>query len=211
MRIFLSDYDYSRFQMLLYTANSKETIRFSDINKEDPYRVWEIERGETLVDIGAYTLMPNHFHLLIKSKNEKDTALFLQRLLLSYAKYFNYKNDRTGALFQGKSKAEHLTNNLYLRYIYSYIHLNIVKLVQSDWKETGIKNIKKVKESLNNYKFSSFLDYLGVERLEGKILNKKAFPGYFDEVNDFGKEIETFTNYNNSLPKPGMRDNQKNV
>lgn len=195
MQIFLNEYDHSRFQMLLYTANSKDTIKFSDIDS-DPYRVWEIKRGETLVDIGAYTLMPNHFHILIRSKNEKDTALFLQRILLSYSKYFNYKNERTGSLFQGKSKAEHLTNDLYLKYIYSYIHLNMVKLIQPDWKEVGIKNIEKVKKSLNDYRYSSFIDYNGTERPESKILNRDVFPNYFEETDDFTKEIETFLNYN---------------
>lgn len=196
MRIFLSDYDYERFQKLLYTANSKETTRFSDIDQQNPYPVWEIERGETLVDVGSYTLMPNHFHILIRSKNEKDTALFLQRILLSYSKYFNYKNERTGTLFQGKSKAQHIVGNLYLRYIYSYIHLNIVKLIQSDWKDVGIKNMKEVKQSLNEYKYSSFIDYSGAERPEGKILNKKAFPNYFHTSEDFEKEVKTFLNYN---------------
>ncbi len=196
MKIFLNDYDYSRFQMLLYTANSKETIRFSDIDKKDPYRVWEIERGETLVDVGAYIIMPNHFHILIRSKNEKDTALFLQRILLSYSKYFNYKNERNGTLFQGKSKAEHIKDDLYLRYIYTYIHLNIVKIIQADWKDVGIKKMEKVKEYLNKYKYSSFTDYKGIERPEGKILNKKAFPEYFQTVKDFEKEIDDFLNYN---------------
>jgi len=195
MKIFLSDYDYSRFQKLLYLANSKETVKFSDLNPKSPYPVWTQKRGETLVDIGAYSLMPNHFHILIRSKNEKDTGLFLQRILLSHSKYFNIKNERSGTLFQGKSKAEHINKDTYLKYIYTYIHLNIIKLIQSDWKEVGIKNIKKAKEYLKNYKYSSFIDYLGINRLEGGILNKKAFPNYFQTPKQFEKEIFEFLDY----------------
>lgn len=195
MEIFLDQKDYIRFQKLLYTTNSKETVKFSDLDAKSPYRVWTLERGETLVDIGAYTLMPNHFHILIRSKNEKDTALFLQRLLLSYSKYFNKKYNRTGTLFQGKSKAEHLDKDVYLRYIYTYIHLNILKLIQNDWKEVGIKDMEKAIDYLNNYKYSSFLDYFGIERPENKILNKDEFPDYFETIKEFELEIKDFLNY----------------
>lgn len=195
MEIFLSDYDYSRFQKLLYLANSKETAKFSDLSPKSPYPVWTIGRGETLVDIGAYCLMPNHFHILIRSKNEKDTSLFLQRLLLGYSKYFNKKNERSGTLFQGKSKAEHIKKDTYLKYIYTYIHLNIIKLIQNDWKEVGIKNMEKAKEYLKNYKYSSFMDYSGINRPEEKILNKEAFPDYFQTPKQFGNEVFEFLNY----------------
>ena len=195
MKIFLHDYDYLRFQKLLYLTNSKETVKFSDLNPKSPYPVWTIERGETLVDIGAYSIMPNHFHILIRSKNEKDTSLFLQRVLLSYSKYFNQKNNRSGTLFQGKSKAQHLNKNTYLKYIYTYIHLNIIKLIQNDWRKVGIKNFQKAKNYLEKYKYSSYIDYLGIKRLEGRILNKKVFPNYFQTPKEFEEEIFEFLNY----------------
>lgn len=195
MEIFLDEKDYIRFQKLLYISNSRETVKFSDLDPKSPYRVWTLERGETLVDIGAYTLMPNHFHILIRSKNEKDTALFLQRVLLSYSKYFNKKYNRSGTLFQGKSKSEHLSEDVYLKYLYTYIHLNIIKLIQNDWKEVGIKDIEKAREYLKSYKYSSFLDYSDNERLESKILNKVEFPDYFQTGQEFEKEIEDFLNY----------------
>lgn len=195
MEIFLSAPDYERFQKLLYVANSKNTIQFSDIRPQNLSLVWEIERGETLVDIGSYTLMPNHFHILIRSKDEKSTSLFLQRILGSYSKYFNKKSDRSGILFQGKSQAEHIIGDRYLKYIFTYIHLNIVKLIQNDWKEVGIKNIEQVKTYLKNYKYSSYLDYSSTNRPEGEILNKEAFPKYFETQESFEKEINEFLNY----------------
>lgn len=195
MKIFLNDCDYSRFQKLFYLTNSRETVKFSDLNPKSPYPVWTIERGETLVDIGAYSIMPNHFHILIRSKNKKDTSSFLQRVLLSYSKYFNKKNNRNGTLFQGKSKAQHVNKNIYLKYIFSYIHLNPIKIFQKDWREVGIKNFKKAKDFLEKYKYSSYIDYLGIERLEGKILNKKAFPDYWSTPKEFKEEVFEFLNY----------------
>jgi putative transposase len=86
-------------------------------------------------------------------------------------------------------KAEHLDEDGYLKYIYSYIHLNPVKLIQSDWKEKGLDDIEKTKEFLNNYKYSSYCDYLNLNRRETKILNKKVFPEYFESVDIFTDEI----------------------
>ena len=197
MSIFAGSHDYERFQKLLYIINSKETSKFSNMEKSSS-PIWVKERGETLVDIGAYCLMPNHFHVLIRAKEGKETALFLQRLQLSYSKYFNVKNDRSGSLFQGKSKAEHVTGDNYLKYIFSYIHLNPVKLLQKDWKKTGIKNKKDTVAYLEKFKFSSYADYLTHQSREAHvILNKSVFPDYFPSPKLFRKEIFEWLNYNN--------------
>ena len=194
MAIFLDNSDHERFQKLLYIANSRETGKLSDLIKS-PHPVWEIERGETLVDIGAYCLMPNHFHIIIKAKNKEDVALFLQRIQMSYSKYFNIKNDRSGLLFQGKSKATSITNENQFRYLFSYIHLNPIKLIQKDWKEVGIKNEKEALAFLFKYKYSSYLDFLSEERPESKIINIEAFPNYFPTPELFEKEITEWLNY----------------
>lgn len=195
MVIFIDKYDYERFQKLLYIINSKETGKFSRINDYN-HSIWKDQIGDTLVNIGAYCLMPNHFHILIKSKNKEDTSKFLQRLQLSYSKYFNAKNMRTGSLFQGKSKAEHVTGNNYLKYLYSYIHLNPIKMIEKDWKVKGIKDIKKSNEYLNKYKYSSYKDYSEENREESNIIEKSKFPDYFPNKELFEKEIYEWLNYN---------------
>lgn len=195
MPIFLDENDYKRFQKLLYTTNGDKNIKFSDIPKKSPYPVWTLDKGEALVEIGAYVLMPNHFHILIRSKNEKGAAIFLHKLLLSYSKYFNKKYSRDGAVFQGKTKAQHLYNERYLRYIYSYIHLNPIKLFQADWKKVGLQNTDGALNYLNSYKNSSFLDYSGEKRIEGAILNTENFPAFFENTLNFKDEINTFLNY----------------
>ena len=59
--------------------------------------------------------------------------------------YFNRVNKRTGALFQSRFKSKYANNDIYLRYLFAYIHLNPIKIVDSNWKEKGISNIKKAK------------------------------------------------------------------
>ena len=77
-----------------------------------------------LVDIIAYCLNPNHFHLVLKQKTDKGIEKFMQRLGTSYTKYFNNKNKRSGVLFQGRFKSKHVDTNEYLLYLSAYVNLN---------------------------------------------------------------------------------------
>jgi len=195
MEIFINNKDYNRFLKLLYVINNTALIKFSDI-ETCPGKAWTFEREETLVDIGAFCLMPNHFHLLLKEKREGGITIFLHRLSTSYSLYFNKKNERTGALFQGKFKSEHIKNDAHLKYLFSYIHLNPIKLIQNDWKETGIMDINGSLEYLSRYKYSSYLDFIEEQRYESKILNISAFPDYFSTAELFKKEIFEWLTYN---------------
>ena len=89
----------------------------------------EIDRGETLVDIGIYCLVPNHFHLLIKEKTENGISEFVKKVATGYSMYFNKKYERTGSLFEGPFKAKRIDTDEYLKYIFSYIHLNRKQII----------------------------------------------------------------------------------
>lgn len=194
---FLSENDYRRFITLLYLSNSTEPLNIK-IERKTFEELFEEERNNVLVDIGAYCLMPNHFHILLKEKVENGISKFMQKLNTSYTMYFNKKNDRSGVLFQGVFKAEHANRDEYLEYLFSYIHLNPVKLIEPKWKEDGIKNPSKARSFLDNYRYSSYIEYKGVKRLENKILNKEAFPVYFDEI-DIDKTIRFWLEFKNKL------------
>ena len=153
-----------------------------DIPKDRPF---EVERGATLVDVGAYCLMGNHFHLLLREKVLNGISAFMQKLSTAYAMYFNRKRERTGSLFEGKFRARHATDDDYLKYLFAYIHLNPVEHIEPTWKEKGIIDIKKVETYLAGYSYSSYLDYLGMERPQVAILNRTAFPDYFADKNSF--------------------------
>ena len=188
-KVFLSKTDYQRFIHLLFVCNSKKIIHLSDHKKKSFAEIFEIEREETLVEIGAYCLMPNHFHILLKEREDGNISLFMQKLMTAYTMYFNKKYERTGSLFESKFRAQHANENIYLKYLFSYIHLNPVKLIQKDWKENGIKNKNQTKKFLSQYEYSSYLDYMEEKRAQEIILNKKAFPEYFSNKKEFEEEI----------------------
>lgn len=184
-KIFLDKKDYQHFMKLLYLCNSTRNFFSRDISAN----AYDFDRIETLVDIGAFCLMPNHFHILIKEKEEGGISKFMQKLSTAYAMYFNTVHKRTGSLFEGKFKAQHLDTDRYLKYIFSYIHLNPVKLINKDWKKTGIKNVIETKKYLLNYQYSSYLEYMDEYRFQSKILSREKFPNYFPNKNKFENEI----------------------
>ncbi|MEI7810641.1 MAG: transposase [bacterium] len=188
-KIFLNKIDYERFLALLFVCNSTERIHLSDYKGRSFDELFVIDRKGSLVDIGVYCLMPNHFHLLLHEKVDNGISLFMQKLSTAYTMYFNKKYERTGSLFESRFKAEHADDDKYLKYLFSYIHLNPVKLIQKDWKEKGIKNKKEAVTFLQNYKYSSYVDYLNFNRPQSVILNKSAFPEYFNTKDKFEEEI----------------------
>jgi len=193
-KIFHDQEDYFRFLSLLYACNSVNNFRIQILNKnESPY---DFDRGVLLVNIGAYCLMPNHFHILITQTKKGSISKFMQKLTTAYVMYYNKKYERTGGLFEGRFKAEHADSDNYLKYLFSYIHLNPIKLIDKEWKEQGIRNKKEALEYLNNYQYSSYVDYLGKERIQNKILNRKAFPNYFPNRKEFSKEIFEWISFN---------------
>ena len=58
-------------------------------------------------------------------------------------------------------------------------------MIDSTWKEKGIKDRKKAEEYIRLYRYSSYPDYLGQDRIENIIINKDALPKYFETPNDF--------------------------
>ena len=177
-RIFLDRNDKERFLRLLYIANSDIPVVFR-LSQKKPLA--DIPVGKKAVAIGAYTLMPNHIHLLIKEVVDGGLSLFMEKLMTAYAKYFNKKYDRVGSLFQSRFKAEHIDRDEYLKYIYAYIHLNPIKLIEPTWKEKGIGDMKRAKKFLDTYRYSSYQDYAGLHRPEKIILAPKGFPAYFED------------------------------
>lgn len=185
--IFLDPHDHNRFKALLYACNGIIPVDISKHFRKGRsfVELFELDRGETLVDIIAYCLMPNHFHLLVRERIEGGIQKFMAKLSTGYSMYFNSKNDRSGALFESRFKAKHVDSDEYLKYLFAYIHLNPVKLIDPLWKEDGIKDRVAAQGYLRNYHNSSYLDWQGSKRIESKILNPKASPEYFLTSKDF--------------------------
>ncbi|MBI2096228.1 MAG: transposase [Candidatus Taylorbacteria bacterium] len=180
--IFIDGSDYNRFVRLLYLCNGENPLIFKGISARITF---EFDHGESLADIGCYCLMTNHFHILIREKKDCGITRFMKKLLTAYSMYFNKKYQRTGILFESRFKSSHVDKDEYLKYLFCYIHLNPIKMIEPHWKEEGISNLSNARRLLEEYPFSSYSDYTEGVRQERKILNKEAFPAYFNTPKDF--------------------------
>lgn len=215
-KIFLDKSDYERFIKYLFVCNTKNNFKFRDNIIDLKIDAFNFEKGESVVSIGSWVLMPNHFHIYItinshmsdmweNEGNKNVISEFMRKLLTAYVKYFNAKYKRTGGLFEGPFKSNHVKNNNQARYLFSYIHLNPIKLIQKDWKKEGIKDIQKSLNFLQRYKWSSYLDFSGVKRRENKIINLEDFPNYFSDDKNFKKEILEWIKYQKEDIFPHVR------
>jgi len=80
--------------------------------------------GGPLVAVIAYCLNPNHFHLILKQVSDNGIARFMHKLQSGYSSYFNIKNFRSGALFQGAYKSHIVNNENYFNKIIGYVNKN---------------------------------------------------------------------------------------
>ncbi|HEY4483739.1 MAG TPA: transposase [Candidatus Paceibacterota bacterium] len=184
--IFTSSADYNRFLKMMYACNSVAPVSFEDIKD---VTLDQIDRGETLVNIGAYCLMDNHFHILVKEKTDIGITTFMKKLLTGYSMYFNKKYNRSGALFQGRFQSEHAYDDRYLNYLLAYIHLNPVRSLVKEG------SFDLAKRKISEHQYSSYVDYLGAKRIESCILNIDSFPQYFNQALDFKRFINEWIDY----------------
>lgn len=185
--LFLDEADRKRFQRSLCIANGNKPVVYKLVQGR-PLEL--IDRGEKIVAIGAYCLMPNHFHLLLKEISEGGISTFMEKLGTGYSMYFNLKYKRTGALFQGKFKAQHVSFDEYLKYLYAYIHLNPVKIVDQGWEKRKLEDKENAKKFLTAYPYSSYMDHVGNKREDSVILSPEHFPDYFSKIGDFETYLE---------------------
>lgn len=209
--IFVDEQDYDRFVKLLFLCNSKGFINFRIDVVERKIDAWEFDREEPLISICAWVLMPNHFHLyigtpetsglinstIVSGRDKNEATVFMQKLGTAYAKYFNTKYGRTGSLFEGKFKSVHVENDVQARYLFSYIHLNPVKLIQSDWKERGVEDKKSAFRYASDYRYSSLKDWLGFSRKETSIINKNKLATILPESFSPNEDLFQWLSYKN--------------
>lgn len=194
--IFKLERDYERFIMLLYICNSIDSFRLDDIlNKQHKTfnEILILDRGKPLVSIGAWCLMTNHFHILVKQEVDGGITKFMRKVGVGYSMFFNIKYQRQGALFGGPFKSKLIgVNDNYMRSLFAYIHLNSLDIKFSGWKDSLNKSSSEMKNFLESYKYSSYQEYLGIDRVEKNIIEKEAFPDYFGTTKSFKDFVENY-------------------
>ncbi|MEK7126344.1 MAG: transposase [Patescibacteria group bacterium] len=151
--------DYHRFLEQLYLANSETPLRRDDIGTQNFEKILRVPRSRALVSIGAFCLMPNHFHLVLKEVVENGITTFMQKLGTAYTMYFNKRYERTGNLFVKPFRSRHVDGDDYLQYLVNYVHCNPAELYEPKWKTGNIRNLPALTGKLIEYPYSSLGAY----------------------------------------------------
>ncbi len=142
-RDIISDaYDQLRFLRSLNIFNTTESV--GSIFEYDVYVKGKQKFGSSaskLVEIIAFNLLDNHYHLVLKQLVDGGITKFMHSLGTGYVNYFNEKYDRVGSLFQGTFKASSIEDEHWLEQIIAYVNLNhIVHKFGSRASKWGIRS-----------------------------------------------------------------------
>ena len=196
-QIFMDKQDHLRFIHDLYEFNNQERVestyhKFHNYSTDNNIDLKpDKEPRKLLVDILAFCLMPNHYHLLLSPRGEGSIPQFMHKVNMGYSKYFNQKHERVGTLFQGPYKHIPVTDEIHFLHLPFYIHFNPLDLSHPEWRENKMSNPKKALEFLKSYRWSSHLDYLGIKNFPS-VLNMKPLMEIFGSHNDYQKLVENY-------------------
>lgn len=172
--------DYSRFIFLILYFQSP--LNFPQIGRHITRyvksRAFDIAKEEIIknrtVELVAFCIMPNHFHLIVKETEEKGLATYMQRVLTAYSKYYNAKYGKTGHVFQGPYQAVRVEDDRQLLHLSAYIHRNP-------------REISKWFNKEDKYEWSSYQDFVKENRWE-ELLAVDIIKGQFKD----GKKYQDF-------------------
>lgn len=158
--------DKNRFLLMLTHFNDEYQPEnwFRDISSSGLSlfeRPGEWPEQKKLVNIIAFCLLDNHFHLLLEEIQEGGISKFMQRLGTSMSYRYNLKYDEHGSIFQGSFRSCTVDRDNYLRYVIAYIQLKNVFDMYGRKIQTET-DFEKAYEWASNYPYSSLIDHLGV-------------------------------------------------
>jgi putative transposase len=186
--VFSDEFDYQRFLLLLLLANDEQSIEVQQLVRDNSIPQLLKQTREPLVKVLAFSLMPNHYHLLIKESKENGISKFMQKVGTGYSMYFNLRNDRSGCLFQGRYKAKHAIDDRYLKYLFEYIHLNPVRKVLEDGGQVNSDLISSIVQN----PYTSLRVYAGEERgrLGEAVIDQRDFYTIFNSLDSHLKRLQ---------------------
>lgn len=214
--IFKEEEDCYRFLFQLQAANigspapnlwKKDIVKAAQAllaGEEIPSK-FIIKEHEPFVNFLDFSLVVTHYHLYLVPNIENGVPLFMKRLNGGFAKYFNLKYNREGALFGSRYKSIPVKTRFQSDAVSRYVSIiNPLDVYQPAWRENGLRSLKDALYFLENYDFSSFPDRAGKRR--SKILAPQhileaycsssvlSTDEYFQFVNDFlSQKLSSFS------------------
>jgi len=185
-KIYITNRDYNRFlEVLRYYQYQDPPIRYSFYNqlslslKEDILK--SLKFNPKQVQILAYCLMPNHYHLLIRQPEGGSISKFMKDISISYSKYFNTKEKRTGHLFGSAFKAVFVESEEQLLHVSRYIHINPV-----------VSSLVSV-HTLSEYPWSSLPYY--ISHKDGDLVQKEFIQSFFKSIDSYKRFVYDQVDY----------------
>ena len=178
--IFTDERDYAvflsflKFALLSDEDLSKHTIIDSGLISEATRFNLRRQSLHGSVELIAYCLMPNHYHLLLFQNKPDGITRLIMSVMTAYTIYFNKRHKRLGPLYQGPFKASKINSEDYWDHISRYIHLNPL--------EIG-KNYK-------TYKYSSYKDYTKSTKTDW--LNISLILDNYKNISDYEKFVADY-------------------
>lgn len=210
--VFIDENDYYRGIFSIYEFNNANSV---EIWKRRRDRIIEkrkekekpggsptppellIDGRDKLVEVLAFSLMPNHIHLLVSQLKDNGISSFMQKLGGGYANYFNKKYIRKGHLFN-QFRAIHIKTDEQFQNVFIYIHANRISLIEPGWKENRIKNPDEVIKFLENDKWHSYPDYLGKKNFSS-VTNRDFILRMMDGVEGCRKTMNNWIKYKKKI------------
>jgi len=185
--IFKIEADYLRFIFIILTFQGEHVVK--NISREIKQTVQsstlhsfgieeDLEKDilkNRMVELVAFSLMPNHFHLLVRELVDNGLSKYMQRVMTAYTKYFNLRHTRSGHLFQSRYKSVLINSDKQLMHVSAYIHKNPAEI---GWRGKEEK-----------YPWCSYQDYLGENRFRNLLVTDVVMERFRDEKRSSYKEF----------------------
>lgn len=149
-------------------GNNREKIFYLN----DNYKYFLKKYNQKLsfyIETYAYCLIPNHFHLLIKTPSNIDKiSNQFRKFFISYSQAINKQQSRSGSLFLKPFRRKIITDDKYLKRVIYYIHNNPVH--------------HRICKSIRDYKWSSYNSILSKSKTN---LKRKEVIEIFGNLKNF--------------------------
>lgn len=189
---FTTKSEYFRaFSALQYYHYSSLPLSFSKVLQLEKSRREELliklKGNPKLVSVLCFSLMPNHFHLLVRQQKDNGISKYLSNFLNSYTRFYNTRHERDGSLFLDQFKAIRIESDDQLLHVSRYIHLN---------SHTGF--VVKTLAEAETYPWSSYPLYLNpksntwVETKEilSHFKNLRAYHEFVSDRSDYQRKLK---------------------